>query len=422
MDLFTPPTRDERQEMGRIKWIDNKCRGTFEYCTGFGKTTTAIKCVKSVLNKYPQFRLLVVVPTDLLKDQWVMALTKAGIFINAEVVVINTIVKHNWNCDILVIDEIHRTGADTFQQIFDKVKYKLILGLTATLKRLDERHVLIEKYCPVVDSLSIEEATQNGWLAPYKEFKVYLDVDLEEYNALNREFNEHFAYFNYSFDTCMKLIGKDGYRKRLAYRDLMYSGDDQSTKNRLFKEITFHALGFMRTMQARKAFIYKHPKKIEIANLILDYRKDCKAITFSPTIEVAEKIKYGGVLHSKQTKKKNAMTMEQFLPMETGVLNTSKAVNEGVDIPGLNLAIILSNTSSQTEKVQRIGRVIRFAPNKTAEIFTLILRGTVEEEWFNKSSEGKKYITIDEEQLLHVLKKEDFKEVKSKPRKMIFRF
>lgn len=386
------------------------------------KTTTAIKCVQSVLKKYTGFRVLVVVPTETLKDQWVKALAKAGLFMNAEVAIINTVVKHEWNCDILVLDEIHRMAADSFQQVFDKVKYKLILGLTATLERLDERHTIIERYCPVCDRISIEEATQNGWLAPYKEYKVYIDVDLTEYNALNREFNEHFAFFNYDFDLCMKLVGKDGFRKRMAFRDLLYTGTDPTTKSRLLKDITFHAMGFMRTMQKRKAFIYSHPKKVEIANLILDYRRDSKAITFSPTIEVAEKIKYGGVLHSKQTKKKNAMTLEDFIPMEVGVLNTSKALNEGVDIQGLNLAIILSNTSSKTEKTQRIGRVIRFSPNKVAEIFTLVLRGTVEEEWFTRSNADKKYITIDEEQLMHVLKYEEFKECKSKPLKMIFRF
>lgn len=386
------------------------------------KTTTAIKCVQSVLKKYSGFRVLVVVPTETLKDQWVKALAKAGLFMNAEVAIINTVVKHEWNCDILVLDEIHRMAADSFQQVFDKVKYKLILGLTATLERLDERHTIIERYCPVCDRISIEEATQNGWLAPYKEYKVYIDVDLTEYNALNREFNEHFAFFNYDFDLCMKLVGKDGFRKRMAFRDLLYTGTDPTTKSQLLKDITFHAMGFMRTMQKRKAFIYSHPKKVEIANLILDYRRDSKAITFSPTIEVAEKIKYGGVLHSKQTKKKNAMTLEDFIPMKVGVLNTSKALNEGADIQGLNLAIILSNTSSKTEKTQRIGRVIRFSPNKVAEIFTLVLRGTVEEEWFTRSNADKKYITIDEEQLMHVLKHEEFKECKSKPLKMIFRF
>ena len=195
MDLFTPPTRDERQEEGRIKWIDNKCRGTLEYGTGVGKTYTAIKCAKSVLNKYPQFRILVVVPTDLLKEQWIMQLTKHGIFMNAEVVVINTVVKHEWTCDILIIDEIHRMGADTFSEVFERVKYRMILGLTATLERLDGRHKIIEKYCPIIDSISLEEALQNGWVSDYVEYKVYIDADISEYREYNREFSEHFRLF-----------------------------------------------------------------------------------------------------------------------------------------------------------------------------------------------------------------------------------
>ena len=72
---------------------------------------------------------MVVVPTDLLKEQWIMNLTKHGIFMNAEVVVINTVVKHEWTCDILIIDEIHRMGADTFSEVFEKVKYRMILEI-----------------------------------------------------------------------------------------------------------------------------------------------------------------------------------------------------------------------------------------------------------------------------------------------------
>ena len=41
---------------------------------------------------------------------------------------------------------------------FYSVKYKYILGLTGTLERLDGRHKLLEKYCPVVDRVTVEEA------------------------------------------------------------------------------------------------------------------------------------------------------------------------------------------------------------------------------------------------------------------------
>ena len=41
-DLFTPVTRDERQEQCKRAWLLHKGRGTIEACTGFGKTRCAI--------------------------------------------------------------------------------------------------------------------------------------------------------------------------------------------------------------------------------------------------------------------------------------------------------------------------------------------------------------------------------------------
>lgn len=49
------------------------------------------------------------------------------------------------------------------------------------------------------------------------------------------------------------------------------------------------------------------------------------------------------------------------------------------------------------------GRVIRYAENKEAEIFTLVLRGTMEEGWYNTSTAGKKYIEITETELYDIL-------------------
>ena len=64
-------------------------------------------------------------------------------------------------------------------------------------------------------------------------------------------------------------------------------------------------------LRKRKDFIQSHPKKIEVAEKILEARKDKKSITFSATIKDAEKFKkYGFVLHSKQKKKENLTLLE----------------------------------------------------------------------------------------------------------------
>ncbi len=97
------------------------------------------------------------------------------------------------------------------------------------------------------------------------------------------------------------------------------------------------------------------------------------------------------------------------------MLNTNKAADQGVDIKGLSVGIILSTDSSKIRKGQRTGRVIRFEPGKTAELFTLVIRGTQEVGWANNSA-TRNFITINEEQLDRVLKGE---EVKTRQREIV---
>ena len=52
-------------------------------------------------------------------------------------------------------------------------------------------------------------------------------------------------------------------------------------------------------------------------------------------------------------------------------------------------------------------RVIRYEENKEAEVFTLVIRGTVENSWFNTSSSGNEYIEINEFELMDVLNYEN---------------
>ena len=412
--------RTQRQHQGVQKWVDNKCRGTFNYATGTGKTYTSILCLKRFLSKNPGRSILVVVPTDYLKKQWLVELTNAGIFMCCEVVVINTIIKHTWTCDVLVLDEIHGYASDLFGKVFQQVSYKMIIGLTATIERLDGKETYIIKYCPVIDTITLDEAVKNGWLSPYKEYKILLDVDLTTYLEDDQNFKKCFSFFDFNFDLAMKCV--TDWTARLEYAKVIYSGSDPKKKTEVNKLVLANAFGFSKSLHKRKEFIYNHPKKVEIANLILEHRQDKKAITFSPTIKVAEKIKYGFTLHSKQTKKKRGLTMDEFIPLKEGVLNTSKSLDEGADIPGLNLAIILGVSSSSRQKVQRIGRTVRKAEGKVAEVFTLVLKGTVEDEWFRRSASSENYITLDEHSLTAMLKGEEFTPKKNSKKQLILRF
>jgi superfamily II DNA or RNA helicase len=52
--------------------------------------------------------------------------------------------------------------SEIFKKIFEVVSYKMILCLTGTLERLDGKEILIKKYAPVCDTITLEEASKNG--------------------------------------------------------------------------------------------------------------------------------------------------------------------------------------------------------------------------------------------------------------------
>ena len=136
-------TRDERQEICIQKWKSTNGKATIEAGTGFGKTVVGLKIISRLVERKPNLDVIIVVPTITLKEQWESKL--GGLLNNCTVLVINTVIKEVNNCDLLIIDEIHRVFADTFKEVFKCVGYKYILGLTATVERLDGKHLLIQK-------------------------------------------------------------------------------------------------------------------------------------------------------------------------------------------------------------------------------------------------------------------------------------
>lgn len=422
-DLFTPVTRDERQDESMKKWLQSKGRGTIIACTGYGKTRVATNTITKLLTKYPRLKILVVVPTDTLKNQWISILDELGLGLNTEVQVINTTAKYGYVCDLLILDEIHRCPADTFSQVFTKVKYRLILGLTATLERLDGKHSIVEKYCPVIDEIPLEVAKISGWISDFTEYQVLISPeDIDKYKEFNKEFVANFEFFNFDFGLVMSLLGKNGIKNKLALRDKMCPNGSKEEKSIMLKLITVKAAAFMRALQARKKFIYNHPQKIKVAREIINNRSDKKIITFSANTAMAESVGVGYVYTGKQGKKKNRITVSEFAALDKGVINSCQLANEGFDCAGLSVGIVMGLDSSPIKSTQRTGRVVRKEGSKYAEMFTLVLEGTVEQEWYRKSHPDGKYVTVDVENLMKILRGEPYETYKKKIANFTYRF
>ena len=386
-------SRTERQKMCIKRWLAAGGQNSIVAATGFGKTRVALTAIEMLIKSNPDVFVLISVPTEVLKEQWMEELIKWRLFSNCRVEIINSIVKTDWEVDLLVCDECHLLPSNQFRKIFDCVKYKLIMCLTGTMERLDGKEVIIKQYAPVCDTITMDEAIENGWVSPVREYAVMIDADLSEYNDWNQKFNGFFSFFDWDFSTSMacatNIIERRKYAKKMGISE---------------KIVMANAMGFMKAMKARKDFVMSHPKKIEIARKILNARKNHKCITFSATIKDAEKLSFKNefVLHSKKSKKQNHETIENFNSASIGVLHSSKAADCGVDVKGLSVGIILSTDSSKIRKTQRNGRICRFEDGKTAELFTLLIKGTQEVNWFRNSATTS-YQMINEEQLDKIL-------------------
>lgn len=415
-------TRDERQALGVQNWVNSKLRGTLCWATGVGKTRGGILAMTRFQSKNPEHRIIVVVPSDPIKLQWIEELARYKV--KADVITMHMASKNTYMCSLLVIDEAHKVLAPTLVKIFDNIKFKAILGLTATFERTDGRDKILSKYAPVVDTITIQEAVANGWLSKYIEYKVLLKPEnLDEYERINQEFQDHFSFFNYNFD-----LAKDcatDWKARLA--EAKRRVGEEADWHDMNKQLIIHGAGFMRTLQARKKFIQEHSKKLEIAKLILEKRKDKKCITFSSTIKQAEDLAklsgIGKVYSGKDSKAKGRITLDEFKAMKSGVVHSIYKLNEGFNDPSIQVGIVIGFNSSATASKQRIGRVIRANnPDEEKEIFTLVLKGTQDEKWAQNSLSGRDFIVIDEDGLRNLLDGKEFNQKVDRPSSIMLRF
>lgn len=388
-------SRTERQHEGIRKWWNNKGVGTLLYATGFGKTFVACTAIAQLIKKVPSLTTLVIVPTDQLKLQWK---ARTSHLTNVTVMVINSAMTLKPKADLVILDEVHLYVGDNRLQFIKEMNYRLKLALTGTIERPDGKEKAFLDMCPIVDIVTKEEAIKNGWLNTYTEYKVLIDVDdIEEYRTLNHSFIKCFSYFGYDFNMALKASTDFEFRKYLSRQCKLP-----------LKEITINALGFGKALRKRKEFVYNHPKKVEIVNKIISSRQSSKGIVFAMSTDICLQFNTQYIYHSKLTGKQKKNALEGFTNCCTGFIAAPKALDQGADFPGVNIAIIAAGSSSKIQKNQRSGRAIRFEDGKDVEIFNLVIRGTVDESWAIKSSDSYDYKVINIDGLDKLLKGEKF--------------
>ena len=84
------------------------------------------------------------------------------------------------------------------------------------------------------------------------------------------------------------------------------------------------------------------------------------------------------ITHQSRAAERKAI-LEGFRSGRYRAIVTSRVLNEGVDVPEAKVAVVLGGTASAREYIQRLGRILRKQENKTALLYEIIVRGTIEE-------------------------------------------
>jgi superfamily II DNA or RNA helicase len=124
------------------------------------------------------------------------------------------------------------------------------------------------------------------------------------------------------------------------------------------------------------------PGKIDLLTRLLHAHRHDRTIVFTEdnatVYRISRQFLLPAITHQTKVKERSAI-LAGFNDGTFSAVVTSKVLNEGVNVPEANVAIVLSGSGSVREHVQRLGRILRRRENKTAILYELIAAGTSEE-------------------------------------------
>lgn len=367
-------TRDESQLNFVNKWKFNNYKGSLQAVTGYGKTRVSILCMKECNDP----DTIVIVPTKELKRQWEFVLHDNELE-NWEVFVVNTAAKKEIQTELLIIDEMHTTAmADWFSNSWKNARFNKVIGLSASPIRKDGKHKDFLKVSPILMNIDYEEALANGWIANYTIYNVGIKLTPKEqlqYDKIDKSLKNLYLNMAVRTKTTVEYIEKNAFDVATA---LLKEGLWDSIK--LGKE-------YYRLIGLRKNLLYNAENKVKRTINYIEKNPDKKVLIFSQSQQFADEIQnqLGDIcvtIHSGIKDKERNKNLDEFKVNENvRVISSIKALNEGIDIPELEVGICASGTSSKKDAIQQLGRVARLYGNKHALFFNLYIKGTQDLYW-----------------------------------------
>ena len=122
--------------------------------------------------------------------------------------------------------------------------------------------------------------------------------------------------------------------------------------------------------------------KLQVLERLLHAHRHDRLILFTEdnamVYRIARRFLLPAITHQTKVKERSAI-LRGLSEGRYGAVVTSKVLNEGVDVPEANVAVVLSGSGSVREHVQRLGRILRKRQGKRAVLYELVAARTAEE-------------------------------------------
>ncbi len=369
---FTP--RPYQKEAVR-RWLSAAGRGVVVLPTGAGKTVVAMMAME-VLGA----RTVVVVPTIELLGQWRTGLIETLGLPAESVGVVGggshdvrpiTVITYQSassparalpDVGLLVLDEVHHLPADSYRRIVSRVGAPYVLGLSATTERMDGRdRDLALLVGPEVYRKLPAELARDKHIASYTEKRLYVDLSAAERSRYDAMVADYRWY----------LAGRRGHAApgAAAFQDLIRrSAVDPAARQAL------------QSHHGARMIALNAEAKVNLVGELLERHRQDKVIVFSEFNAIVDRLSRHLMLPSityKTPPRERRLVLERFRAGQYSKLVTGRVLNEGVDVPDANVAIVVSGSAATREYIQRLGRVLRPKPTG-ALLYELVTRHTSE--------------------------------------------
>ncbi len=370
-DLALPPRPVEEawsdvdlrpyQEAALSAWELGHRRGVVALPTGSGKTRLALAAMHRT-----GLSALCLVPTRVLLDQWLREI--GGVYRGTvgcygdgvrklaplTVATFESAYRHMDQLGdrfrLIIVDEVHHFGGGLRDEALEMNVADARLGLTATPPREPSAAAcLAELVGPTVFELAVADLA-GGFLASFDMITLYLDLAPEERAA---------------------------YVGLAAVFTSVYKDFHRMAPGATWVDFTRHAA---RTAEGRRALVawrqmrrllsFTYAKRQALASLLGRHRCS-RVLIFTADNETAYAIAGEHLvmpLTCDISRQERDDVLERFRRGDIRMLVSARVLNEGLDVPDADVAVIVGGALGEREHVQRVGRLLRPSEGKRAVV------------------------------------------------------